>query len=1011
MHRYATYLLHGSKHNSTGTPIPSSQLRTSRDATLTALAQLGAIRTRTDRSLISLFDEDFQHIVAETTTTTRLASDPTNENHGEPLWLCGSAIPRKHGVCDYTVCGQDPDGLNSTDGGPYELPLTKVEDLGASSTFSSKPYCKPGSPAKFYAAVPIRTKRGINIGVYCVIHNEPVLDWSVEDTQVLRDIAQIIMDHFEAKRDYNNHRRSVRMHRGIGSFLEDKATLSDWRDGSFPGAFTDVPGLEGSLNSRQQAAQAQGYSVAKDTTQDTTPTGQIAPGQQQQQQTQRQAPRPGSLAAPKQPQYPLAEDSIRDTNEGPAVLVQGNIEDTEDTPLEYIFSKAANIMRESMETEGCLFVNPTSKAFGSFPDEGKEHASKDGLSQSPSPSSDDMSAGAEADDTQISSCEVLGFSTSNQHSVNGDADAEFRGKLAQKLVAALCRRYPRGHIFNFDSRGGLLSSDSSDDHAKSPLDEPQRLQTPRARHSHRSKPWSRENEAASILQVFPGAYSVAFMPIWDPKKERWLAGEFVYTNTKARSFSSDTELSFMMAFGMVIAETTLRHEILRADKAKSDALSCISHELRSPLHGILLSVELLNETILSVFQGNVSHTIETCSRTLADTLDHLLDYSKINNFSTTARHRNGASRARGLRQGTKNTVSAGMMSLTSTVNLSVLAEEVIESVFAGFYFQHMSVRQLAVTNQSKFHDAWSNSKMDSMRAMEDFESQSISKPCGPESSLGNPSVFLLIDPHCHWRFHIESGALRRIIMNLFGNALKYTKHGSIKVSLAQIPQKTSTPQNSNQVILTVTDTGIGMSKEYLDNYLFQPFSQEDSLSPGTGLGLSIVKRIVSQLHGRISVKSQLGIGTTITVTLPMRAERRGPGHSNLSESSAKEFKDDLAELRGLRVCLVGFNTSYSTAEDADIDEHGVTSISMLRSVCREWLKLDVVEEAVVPDVMPDLVILSENSLAMWQQHQHLSEVPAVVVCQNALLAYQHTNGNLRKKLTKQTGVLEFISQP
>ena len=67
-----------------------------------------------------------------------------------------------------------------------------------------------------------------------------------------------------------------------------------------------------------------------------------------------------------------------------------------------------------------------------------------------------------------------------------------------------------------------------------------------------------------------------------------------------------------------------RLDILNADKAKADVLSSISHELRSPLHGILGSVELLQETVMDAFQQSILLSLETCGRTLLDTLNHVI---------------------------------------------------------------------------------------------------------------------------------------------------------------------------------------------------------------------------------------------------------------------------------------------------------------------------------------------------------------------------------------------------
>jgi signal transduction histidine kinase len=84
-----------------------------------------------------------------------------------------------------------------------------------------------------------------------------------------------------------------------------------------------------------------------------------------------------------------------------------------------------------------------------------------------------------------------------------------------------------------------------------------------------------------------------------------------------------------------------------------------------------------------------------------------------------------------------------------------------------------------------------------------------------------------------------SGALRRIVMNLFGNAQKFTQSGYIMVLLrileVQVDDTTSTV-----LCLTIRDSGRGMSSEFMERKLYHPFCQEDAFAPGVGLGLSIV---------------------------------------------------------------------------------------------------------------------------------------------------------------------------
>jgi signal transduction histidine kinase len=103
----------------------------------------------------------------------------------------------------------------------------------------------------------------------------------------------------------------------------------------------------------------------------------------------------------------------------------------------------------------------------------------------------------------------------------------------------------------------------------------------------------------------------------------------MYTVAPTRIFSVETELSIFKAFGSIIAADVHHLEAQQVEMAKTDVLGSVSHELRSPLHGIILNTELLMDTDLSVFQNSAAHTIETRCRTLLDTIDHLLDYSKV----------------------------------------------------------------------------------------------------------------------------------------------------------------------------------------------------------------------------------------------------------------------------------------------------------------------------------------------------------------------------------------------
>lgn len=111
--------------------------------------------------------------------------------------------------------------------------------------------------------------------------------------------------------------------------------------------------------------------------------------------------------------------------------------------------------------------------------------------------------------------------------------------------------------------------------------------------------------------------------------------------------------------------------------------------------------------------------------------------------------------------------------------------------------------------------------------------------------------------------------LNQVLINLVSNAIKFTEKGFVKVTCSQTP---STEKDKLQLRLEVADTGIGISKEYVET-IFESFTQAGTDTArkygGTGLGLTISRQLVSLMHGELSVDSTLGNGTTFTVQIPI----------------------------------------------------------------------------------------------------------------------------------------------
>ncbi len=111
--------------------------------------------------------------------------------------------------------------------------------------------------------------------------------------------------------------------------------------------------------------------------------------------------------------------------------------------------------------------------------------------------------------------------------------------------------------------------------------------------------------------------------------------------------------------------------------------------------------------------------------------------------------------------------------------------------------------------------------------------------------------------------------LRQILINVIGNAIKYNKPNG-KVSIYM--EETGCVKNCVTCRFSIADTGIGMSEEFLE-HIFEPFTQEASGArteyQGTGLGMVIVREIVNQMGGTVTVESEPGAGTKVTVEVPL----------------------------------------------------------------------------------------------------------------------------------------------
>lgn len=129
-----------------------------------------------------------------------------------------------------------------------------------------------------------------------------------------------------------------------------------------------------------------------------------------------------------------------------------------------------------------------------------------------------------------------------------------------------------------------------------------------------------------------------------------------------------------------------------------------------------------------------------------------------------------------------------------------------------------------------------------------------------------------LDPDVPRGVYGDPTRLKQILLNLLNNAVKFTEHGEVVLTVSSIVSSSSlSPGDNTLLTFSVRDTGIGIPEDRMDR-LFKSFSQVDASTTrrygGTGLGLVITKRLVELMGGEIKVESKLGEGTTFTFTLP-----------------------------------------------------------------------------------------------------------------------------------------------
>jgi len=244
--------------------------------------------------------------------------------------------------------------------------------------------------------------------------------------------------------------------------------------------------------------------------------------------------------------------------------------------------------------------------------------------------------------------------------------------------------------------------------------------------------------------------------------------------------------------------------------------------------------------------------------------------------------------------------------------------------------------------------------------------------------------------------HADEKRLRQILINLLGNAIKFTKQGTVTFKV---------DYNQGKIYFGVTDTGIGIAKDELER-IFLPFQQSGDIyhkAEGTGLGLSITKKLVNMMGGELHVESVLGEGSTFGITLNLPAVE----DSHFVQSVAEKpviigYKIPHAQLKSYKILVID-----------DQLENRIVLLNLLTPLGFEMLEavdgIDGVDKA--REWHPDLIIMDLmmpkmdgfEATSQIRKISELKEVP-IIVASASVFEYDH-----QKSL--KAGCNDFMDKP
>jgi hypothetical protein len=565
------------------------------DKALSAFAQLGALRLNARRCLISFFDRRNCYLLAEATKTLCLHTGRADVDEDSLCWGSNNVFPKEQSLCYYTAnlpWGNASLPLDAFDSHPSLV----VNDLSADDRFKDYPFVIGAPYSRFYAGVPIRSPTGHSIGTYCVLDDKPRDGLQKHELAFLKDMAGTVMRHMAMLRATEDQRRGKIMVKSLGSFVEGKSSLESWWQDPWDAVINDqvTPmGLPGAVPPRP------GPTAFSKAAQDQSAVGQDSATSSLPSITSPGATSPASVQPPSTAITPATEVVPEMRPEVVTKSSTSTINDQQDRiapEVKSAFKRAADMIVDATEAEGAIFFDAKISTFGGLVDDDFF------TEQLPEPDKP---------------CAVLGSALCKGNR-EPDLPSSPETHMSESILRHLLRLYPHGQIFNLEDEGSSSPLNSPSGGGEIEISDGFPFTVSRKSESMRSM-----DDENYLRSVFPKARSLALYPLWDSHRDRWFASAFIWSSDPMRVLTNEQDLSYLAAFSNSAMAEVARLDMKLADSAKADFISSISHELRSPLHGILGMIDLLKDSQIDDQQTSHVATIETCGKTLLETINHV----------------------------------------------------------------------------------------------------------------------------------------------------------------------------------------------------------------------------------------------------------------------------------------------------------------------------------------------------------------------------------------------------